>query len=115
MTAGMFLYRQSQGISAMTIEYDDKGKFYTDIVKKLPVAVVIQTSTHLVRGLIHVRDGERLKNELERDEMFLAVTSAVIYGAEDKVLYNVSFMAVQRAQIIWIMPVGEEDQKDLSE
>ena len=33
---------------------------------------------------------------------------------EDKVLYTVPFMAVQRAQIVWIMPVDEE-QKDLSE
>jgi hypothetical protein len=107
------LYLRFQGISAMTIEYDDKGKFYTDIIKKLPVAVVIQTTTHLVRGLIHVRDGERLKNELERDEMFLAVTNAIIYGSEDKVLYSVPFIAVQRAQIIWIMPV-EEESKDLS-
>jgi hypothetical protein len=98
----------------MTIEYDDKGKFYTDIVKKLPVSVVIQTVTHLVRGLVHVREGERLKNELERDEMFLAVTNAAVYSADNKVLFTVPFMAVQRVQIIWIMPVAEEDQKDLS-
>jgi len=99
----------------MTIEYDDKGKFYTDIVKKLPVSVVIQTVTHLVRGLVHVRDGERLKNELERDEMFLAVTNAVVYNADDKPLFTVPFIALQRAQIIWIMPVDKESQKDLSE
>jgi hypothetical protein len=105
----------AQGISAMTIEYDEKGKFYTDIVKKLPVSVVIQTAIHVVRGLVHVRDGERLKNELERDERFLAVTSAIIYGADDKVLFTAPFMAVQRAQIIWIMPVEMESQKDLSE
>jgi hypothetical protein len=105
----------AQGNSAMTIEYDEKGKFYTDIVKKLPVPVMIQTATHLVRGMVHVRDGERLKNELERDEMFLAVTNASIYGADDKVLFTVPFMALQRAQIIWIMPFDEESQKDLSE
>jgi hypothetical protein len=98
----------------MTIEYDEKGKFYTDVVKKLPVPVVIQTATHLMRGLIHVRDGERLKNELERNEMFLAITNAVIYGAEDKILYTVPFLAVQRAQIVWIMPANEDIQKDLS-
>jgi hypothetical protein len=96
----------------MTIEYDDKGKFYTDIVKKLPVSVMIQTVTHLVRGLVHVREGERLKNELERAEMFLAVTNAAVYGADDKVLYSVPFMALQRAQIIWIMPADEEGKKD---
>jgi hypothetical protein len=99
----------------MTIEYDEKGKFYTDIVKKLPVSVVMHTTAHLVRGQVHVRDGERLKNELERDEVFLAVTNATIYDANDKVLFTAPFMAVQRAQIIWIMPVGEESQKDLSE
>ena len=99
----------------MTIEYDEKGKFYPDIVKKAPVPVVIQTATHLVRGLVHVREGERLKNELERNEMFLAVTQATIYEAGDKVLFTVPFIALQRAQIIWIMPVEEESQKDLSE
>jgi hypothetical protein len=99
----------------MTIEYDEKGKFYTDIVKKLPVSVVIQTTSHLVRGLVHVREGERLKNELERDEMFLAVTNAVVYNADDKVLFTVPFIALQRVQIIWIMPVDEDPQKDSSE
>ena len=98
----------------MTIEYDEKGKFYTDIIKKLPVSVVIQTTTHLVRGLVHVREGERLKNELEREEAFLAVTNASVYGPDDKVLFSMPFMAVQRAQIVWIMPVDEE-QKDASE
>jgi len=99
----------------MTIEYDEKGKFYTDIVKKLPVPVVIQTTTHLVRGSVHVREGERIKNELERTESFLAVTNAAVYGAGDKVLFTVPFMAVQRAQIIWIMPVDEENQKEAGE
>jgi len=99
----------------MTIEYDEKGKYYTDIVKKIPVPVVLQTATHLVRGMVHVREGERLKNELERAEAFLAVTNASIYGADDKLLFTVPFMAVQRTQIVWIMPVEEEDQKDLSE
>jgi hypothetical protein len=99
----------------MTIEYDEKGKFYTDIVKKLPVPVVIQTATHLIRGSVHVREGERIKNELERTEAFLAVTNAAVYSAGDKILFTVPFMAVQRAQIIWIMPVDEESQKEASE
>jgi len=99
----------------MTIEYDDKGKYYTDIVKKQPVPVVVQTVTHLLRGQVHVREGERLKNELERNETFLAMTNASVYGADDKVLFTVPFMAVQRAQVVWIMPVAEEQQKDLSE
>lgn len=98
----------------MSIEYDEKGKFYTDVVTKLPVAAVIQTTTHLVRGFVHIRQGERLKNELEKDEIFLAVTNAVIHNADDKVLFTAPFMAVQRAQIIWIMPVEGEPAEGIS-
>jgi len=99
----------------MTIEYDDKGKFFTEVVKKLPVSVVIQTNTHLIRGMVHVREGERFKNELERDELFLAVTDARIFNADGTVLLNQPFMAIRRAQIIWIMPVNEEPQRDLDQ
>lgn len=94
----------------MTIEYDEKGKFYTDVVSKLPVSAVIQTTNHLVRGFVHIRQGERLKNELERNEIFLAVTEASVYTDDDKVLFTAPFMAVQRNQIVWIMPVeGQPD------
>ena len=95
----------------MSIEYDEKGKFYTDVVKKLPIAAVIQTTTHLVRGFIHIRQGERLKNELEASEKFLAVTDAVVQDAEGKPLFEAPFMAVQRAQIVWIFPVEGEPRE----
>ncbi len=98
----------------MTVEYDEKGKYYTEVVKKLPVSVVIQTVTHLIRGLVHIREGERFKNELERDELFLAVTNARVYNVDDKIVFDESFMAIRRTQIIWIMPVEEEAQKDLN-
>jgi hypothetical protein len=98
----------------MTIEYDEKGKYYTDIITKLPVSVVIQTSVHLVHGLVHVRQGERLKNELEREEIFLAVTEASIMGADDKVLFTAPFMAVKRSQIIWIMPADEKPNEEMN-
>ena len=98
----------------MSIEYDEKGKFYTDIVKKLPVSAVIQTATHLVRGLIHVRQGERLKNELERDERFIAVTNATVHGVDDQILFSAPFLAIQYAQIVWIMPADRESREDTS-
>jgi hypothetical protein len=94
----------------MTIEYDEKGKFYTDIIAKLPVSCLIQTTTHLMRGFVHVRQGERFKNELERDEDFLAVTNATILGANDVVLYTAPFMAIKRSQIVWVMPAGDDHE-----
>ena len=83
------------------------------MVAKLPVAAVIQTSTHLVRGFVHIRQGERLKNELEKDEKFLAVTNAFIHDTDDKVLFTAPFMAVQRTQIVWIMPVEGVPHEDI--
>ncbi len=94
----------------MTIEYDEKGKFYTDVITKLPVSCLIQTTTHLMRGFVHVRQGERLKNELEREETFLAVTNVTILGADGEVLYTAPFMAVMRTQVVWVMPAGDDHE-----
>lgn len=88
----------------MTIEYDDKGKFYTDVITKVPVSALIQTTTHLIRGYVHVRKGDRLKDELEREEAFLAVTNLTVLGAGEEALYTAHFMAIRRDQIVWIMP-----------
>ncbi len=88
----------------MAIEYDEKGKFFTDVISKIPVDAVVQTSSQLVRGKVHVRQGERLKDELDRDELFLAMTDATVLGPSGEVQYNAPFLAVRRSQIIWVMP-----------
>lgn len=98
----------------MTIEYDEKGKYYTDVVSKVPVSSLIQTTTHLLRGKVHIRQGERFKDELERGDAFLAVTDVSVLNAAGEALYTAPFMAVQRLQIVWIMP-DAESQGDGSE
>ncbi len=92
----------------MSIEYDEKGKFYTDVVTKVAVSAMIQTTVHFVRGFVHVRQGERLKDELERNEQFLAVTDAQVEDSHGKVVFTTPFMAIKREQIVWIMPVDTE-------
>ncbi len=92
----------------MTIEYDEKGKFFTDVVTKIAVSATIQTTSQLVRGKVHVRQGERLKDELDRDELFLAMTGASILGADGQVLFTAPFLAVRRSQIVWVMPSDDE-------
>jgi hypothetical protein len=91
----------------MTIEYDDKGKFFTNIITKDTVPVTIQTVTHRIEGRIHVRSGQRVKDELDMDERFLAVTEAAIYTPDGKVLLRCKFMTIQRLQIVWIVPDEE--------
>ncbi len=88
----------------MAIQYDEKGKFFTDVVPKVPVQAVVQTTAQLIRGKIHVREGERLKDELDRDELFLAMTDASILGVDGQVQFEAPFLAVRRSQIIWVLP-----------
>ena len=98
----------------MTIDFDDKGKIYTDIVPKVAIPAVVQTTTHLIRGNVHVRRDERLKDELDRDELFLAVTDASVIGSDGQTLHQARFMAVGRAQIVWVMPAhGAEEVGEL--
>lgn len=88
----------------MTIEYDDKGKIFTDIVSKRAIFATVQTTTHLLRGQLHVRHDQRLKDELDREKKFLAMTDVSVVAPDGQVLYQTSFLAVNRAHIIWVLP-----------
>ncbi len=94
----------------MSIEYDEKGKFFTDIVPKIAVPSVLQTTVQLIRGNIHVREGERLKDELDREEPFLAVTDASVLGSDGQVQFQAPFLAVLRSQIVWVLPDEEKSK-----
>jgi len=95
----------------MTIEYDDKGKIFTDIVSKIAIYATIQTTTHLMRGRIHVRRDQRFKDELDLDESFLALTDVSVLAPDGQVLFQAPFMALKRTHIVWVIPEqnnGEE-------
>jgi len=94
----------------MTIEYDDKGKIFTDVVSKVAIPAVVQTTQHLIHGNIHVRRDERLKDELDRDELFLAMTDVSMIGEGGQELHTSRFVAVRRAQIVWVMPAREAQE-----
>ena len=91
----------------MSIEYDEKGKFYTDVVTKIAISCMVQTTTHLIRGYVHVRQGERLKDELENNERFTALTEVSVTDMNGNVVFNGPFLAVRRDQIVWVMPVDK--------
>ena len=63
----------------MSIEYDEKGKIFTDVVSKIAVNATIQTTTHLMRAQIHVRRDQRVIDELDLNENFLALTDEVFW------------------------------------
>jgi hypothetical protein len=94
----------------MSFEFDSKGKIFTDVVSKVSVSALVQTTLHLIRGKLHIRQGERVKDELDRDELFLAITDATVLAVDGTVLQQTSFIAVRRAQIVWIIPASESQE-----
>ena len=96
----------------MTIEYDEHGKIFTDIVSKVSIFVTIQTTTHMMRGRMHLRRDQRVKDELDRDENFLALTDVHVQGPDGQTLFHSPFLAVKRNHIVWVMPEGRSDEEE---
>ena len=99
----------------MTFEYDDKGKFFTDVISKIPVSAIVQTTSHRIEGDIHIRRDERIKDELSKTENFLALTDAQVFDTAGNLLYETKFIAVQREQIVWVFPKEEEEEENVNE
>jgi hypothetical protein len=96
----------------MSIEYDEKGKIFTDVISKTAIHATIQTTTHLLQGYIHVRRDQRIKDELDRDKDFLALTDVSVLGSNGQSLFQAPFLAVRRAHIVWVMPEGKTGQEN---
>jgi len=99
-----------QSEANMTIEYDEKGKVFTEVVSKVAIPAVVQTTQQMIRGNVHVHRDKRLKDELDRDELFLAMTDVNIIGADGQVIHESRFLAVCRAQIVWVMPAHDAQE-----
>lgn len=97
----------------MNYEKDEKGKYFTNVIKKEPTQARIQTLTHLVDGEVHIRRECRLKDELDLPEPFLAVTNATLYTPDGQVFLRTNFLAIKRDQIIWVT-IAQDILKDKS-
>lgn len=91
----------------MFSQFEDKGKIFTQVVSKKPVSVIIQTTQNRITGKIHIRPEDRVKDELNRRETFIAVTDATVYSVENEVLFTSSFLTLNTEQIVWMIPEGE--------
>lgn len=96
----------------MAIEYDEKGKFFTDIISKDVIRVEIYTITHHIRGNVHVRKGDRLSDEINQPNLFLPVTQAEILKLDGEKLGKRDFLAINREHIVWLMPAEEKPAKE---
>ena len=95
----------------MSIEYDEKGKIFTDVVSKIAVYATVQTTTHLMRGHIHIRRDQRIIDELDLNENFLALTNVSVLDSDGQTLYQAPFLALRRTQIVWVIPEQKTDEE----
>jgi hypothetical protein len=95
----------------MSIEYDEKGKIFTEIVSKVPILATLQTTTHLIHGCLHVRRDQRIKDELDVNENFLAMTDVSVLGPDGQTLFQAPFMAVRRSHIVWVIPEQQKGEE----
>jgi len=89
-------------------QFEEKGKIYTKVVTTSPLKVILQTGANRIVGLMHVRQGDRLKDALVTAENFLAVTDAKVFDVNGtNVVYNTNFIAINLHQILWVVPEEE--------
>ena len=95
----------------MSTEYDEKGKIFTEVVSKIAIYAMVQTTTHRMRGRLHIRRDQRVEDELDGNESFLALTEVSVLGSDGNILFEAPFLAVRREHIVWVIPEpnsGEE-------
>jgi len=92
----------------MKIRFDEKGKYFTELVAKTSLIAKIVTNSHQIVGTVYLNPGNRLLDELNDSPSFIAVTDAQIDNDA-----AVDFVALNVDQIMWIVPIeenlGDED------
>jgi hypothetical protein len=96
---------------------EDRGSFYTELIPKERVPVIIQTDTSRIHGLVHANPNVRLKDYLNNLEDWLAVTDAKVFDPNgEKQILESEFLALHLDKITWIVPMDEvsgmEDQEE---
>lgn len=93
----------------MSIHYDAKGKFFTPVVAKDPVPVIIQTLLHRIEGILYIRPDDRVTDAINTDEQFIPLTDVEVVNTQGKKIFNTDFLLVNRDHIIWMFPVDEKE------
>ena len=91
----------------MAIQFDEKGKYFTEVISKDTVLSHIQTPTGYIRGFVYVRKGTRFSDEINSMNNFLAVTKAEVYDLDGTVIHMTDFLVINREHIVWLMPLDE--------
>ena len=87
----------------MSTHFETDGKTFSHVVHTQGLPIMIQTESNFIRGILHLRDNERVKDVLNSSEQFLAVTNAQVFDSKGStVLYETGFLALNRLSIVWV-------------
>lgn len=87
---------------------DQKGKVFTERVRKDHVEVEIVTMQGRVHGYVHLTHTQRVKDLLNSpNEQFLAVTDATMGDVGDDSAPRHEFITINKRYIITVIPINE--------
>ncbi len=98
------------------LRIDEKGKFFTTHVSKRMVKVATATQGNIFRGTMHLMLDNRLKDEMNNGERFLAMTDVQVYALDGTTpIYSAPAVVLNKEQIVWVIPQGNDDDGSASD
>lgn len=92
----------------MDYRLDQKGKYYTTHVSKRATHVLACVQGVLISGTMHLTLDNRVKDELNSGERFIAITQAQVRELHSgQVLYENDIVILNKDQITWLLPTEE--------
>ena len=89
----------------MSYRVNEKGKYFTDHITKRSLPITACVRDWIIQGTIHLMGENRLKDELNDGETFIAITDVQISGrAGETTVYETPVLIVKTDQIAWIFP-----------
>ena len=82
----------------------EKERGFRPQVNTTKYRVIIQTIHNQIRGSLHARENERIKDALNSNELFIAITDVRIFNSDGTAeLRKSEFLAINRSHVIWII------------
>lgn len=81
-----------------------KDPGFRPVINTTQYPVIIQTMHNRIQGNLHTRENERIKDALNSNEQFIAITSAQIFDVDGTMeLKKSEFLAINCSQVVWII------------
>ncbi|MBI5304283.1 MAG: hypothetical protein HY868_19275 [Chloroflexi bacterium] len=98
----------------MPLEVDDKGKYFTERISKRGLLVTLSIRGTRAQGTMYLSRDNRLKDEWNNAERFVALTDAKIWSADGaRLIRETGLLIVNKDQVDWICPdEPESESKD---